>query len=362
MTRGSGLEDREREDISPQHQPQKKTKANLQGAPTYLTPKERAALVDHQHYVRDTMQDLNAVPQEVSTVIVNRHDIPISRRSFTSMSGEQLLNDDIINWTLSWWRSQIGGGQNNNKTTTPQVHPSLPRCYYASTLWFTKLQEVGATAGFLKWTRNTNFDKDYDLMLIPINIKNNHWYLTVIDFKHKRIATYDSHEPAATRNTTTPARPKTYSTLMTWLRQRHNAYHHSRLPSEEWQHVSSSASMGPTPQQGTLSEAGVDCGFFTLLFAMEISLRRSQFDFGQIDIPRIRNWMAHNMINLGKQNETYDLTRLPTLLEEGQRPTDTHKRRMTGEGGSKQKVSKQGPVWRIPGAPPPRGITNPGGH
>jgi hypothetical protein len=90
----------------------------LQVAPTYLTPKERAALVDHQHYVRDTMQDFNVVPQEVSPVIVNSHDIPISRRSFTSMSGEQLLNDDIINWTLSWWRSQIGGGQNNNKTTT----------------------------------------------------------------------------------------------------------------------------------------------------------------------------------------------------------------------------------------------------
>ncbi len=195
-----------------------------------------------------TCEDFNTVPQEISPVIVNSHDIPIARRSFTSMTGGQLLNDDIINWTLSWWCSQIGGGQNNNKTTTPQVHPSLPRCYYASTLWFTKLQEVGATAGFLKWTRNTNFDKDYDLMLIQINIKNNHWYLVVIDFKHNRIATYDSYEPAATRNTTTPARPKTYSTLMTWLRPRHNAYHHSHFPSEEWQHVSSSASMGPTPQ------------------------------------------------------------------------------------------------------------------
>ncbi len=41
---------------------------------------------------------------------------------------------------------------------------------------------------------------------------------------------------------------------------------------------------------------------------------------------------------------------------------DKHKRRMTGEDGSKQKVSKQDPVWRIPGTPPPRGITNPGGQ
>jgi hypothetical protein len=142
----------------------------------------------------------------------------------------------------------------------------------------------------------------------------------------------------------------------------HNAYHHSRFPSEEWQHVSSFATMGPTPQQGTPTETGVDCGIFTLLFAMEISLGRSQFDFGQIDIPRIRNWMTHNMINLGKQNETYVLSRLPTLQEGGRRPTDTHKHRMKGEGGSKQKVSKQDPMWRIPGAPPPRDITNPGGQ
>ncbi len=205
--------------------------------------------MDHQHYVRDTMPDFNAVPPNIHPVIVNSHDIPISRRSFTSMAGGQLLNDDIINWTLSWWRSQIGGGQNNNKTTTPQVHLGLPRCYYASNQWFTKLQEVGATAGFLKWTKNTNFDKDYDLMLIPINIRNHHWYLVVIDFKNKLIATYDSHEPTTTRNTTIPVRPKTYSTLTTWLSKRHNANHDSRFPSEEWQHVSSSAHMGPTPQQ-----------------------------------------------------------------------------------------------------------------
>jgi hypothetical protein len=232
-TRDGGPEGREREDIPPQHKPQKRTKPNLPGSPTYPSPKERAASVDHQHYIRDTMKDFNTVPQEINPTIVNNHDIPISRRAFTSMAGGKFLNDDIINWTLSWWRSQVGGGQNNNKIITPQVHQSLPRCYYANTQWFTKLQEEGTTAGLLIWTKDTNFDKDYDLMLIPVYIRNNHWYLAVIDFKHKRIATYDSYEPVATRNTTTPARPETYSTLMTWLRQRHNAYHSSHFPSEE---------------------------------------------------------------------------------------------------------------------------------
>ena len=114
---------------------------------------------------------------------------------------------------------------------------------------------------------------------------------------------------------------------MTWLTKHHEETYKSRLPAEEWQHVSSYTCMGHTPQQGTPSDAGVDCGFFTLAFAMEISLGRTQFGFGQEDIPGIRNWIAHTMVSHGKQNDTYDLPRLPTHKDGGQQP---NKRRMTG--------------------------------
>ena len=340
-------------------QSHKKARQHPQESPNYASPKERATLVDHEYHVRDIMQDLNAAPPNTHPTIVNSFDIPISRRAFSSMAGGKYLNDDIINWTLAWWRSQIGGGQNNNKTITPQVHPDLPRCYYANTHWFTKLQEAGATERLLRWTNKANLDRDYDLMLIPVNILEHHWYLAVIDFKNKRIATHDSYEPKRTRNTIAPAKPETYSTLITWLTKHHGETYKSRFPAEEWQHVSSYTCMGHTPQQGTPSDAGVDCGFFTLAFAMEISLGRTQFGFGQEDIPGIRNWIAHTMVSHGKQNDTYDLPRLPTHKDGGQQP---NKRRMTGEGGSKQKVRKQELTWRIPGAPPPRGITNSGGR
>ncbi len=216
-----------------QNQPQKRAKSHPQGTPNYPSPKERASLVDYQYYVRDTMQDLKTVPSDVHPTIVNNFNIPISRRSFTSMAGGQFLSDDIINWMQTWWRSKIGGGQNNNKNTTPQAHPDLPRCYHANTHWFTKLQEGGATEKFLKWTDKTNLDQDYDLMLIPINTSNHHWYLSVIDFKNKRIVTYDSHEPKATRNTTIPTRSETYSTLMTWLLKRHESIYDSRFLTED---------------------------------------------------------------------------------------------------------------------------------
>jgi len=103
-----------------------------------------------------------------------------------------------------------------------------------------------------------NLDRDYDLILIPVNISKNHWYLAVIDFRHKYTVTHDSHESKVTRNTTTPAMPKTHSTLMMWLSKRHEDIYKSRFPAEDWKHVSSFTCMGHTPQQGTPGDAGVD--------------------------------------------------------------------------------------------------------
>ena len=175
------------------------------------------------------------------------------------MSGEKNLNDDIINWTLAWWCSQIGGGQNGN-ATTPQVHPNLPRCYYVNTHWFTKLQKEGVTKELLKWTKKSNLDQDYDLMLVPVNISKHHWYLAVIDFKNKYTVTYDSYESKATWNTTTPAMQKTHSTLMMWLQERHEDIYKTPFPVEDWKHMSSFTCMGHTPQQGTPSNTGVKVG------------------------------------------------------------------------------------------------------
>jgi hypothetical protein len=131
------------------------------------------------------------------------------------------------------------------------------------------------------------------------------WYLTVIDFKDKCTVTYDSQESKVTRNSTTLVRQETHSTLsltltlsihnkqtlMLWLKTRpwHEQLHETPFPAEDWKHMNSFPCMGQTPQQGTPNDAGVDCGFFTLAFAMKISLGRTPFGFGHIDIPTIRH-------------------------------------------------------------------------
>ena len=123
---------------------------------------------------------------------------------------------------------------------------------------------------------------------------------------------------------------------------------------------------GPTPKQGTPSDPGLDCGVFTMAFAMQISLCNKQFDFGQADIPVIRNWIAHTIISYGKRNETYDME--PNSLEpSGSNPQSGAsnappqiKRRLIGDDDRDQKSRKTVPQRRIPGALAPRGLVNAG--
>ena len=71
--------------------------------------KERAASEEYQHYVSDTMQALETrVVADLSLEIrvSEGFNIPVTDTVFSTMSGGQYLNDDIINWMLvSWWRS-----------------------------------------------------------------------------------------------------------------------------------------------------------------------------------------------------------------------------------------------------------------
>jgi hypothetical protein len=80
--------------LDPQNQSQKRARPHLQDNPNYPSPKERVALMDYQHHMRDTMEDLKTVPSNAHSTIVNSFNIPILRRAFTSMAGGNFLNDD----------------------------------------------------------------------------------------------------------------------------------------------------------------------------------------------------------------------------------------------------------------------------
>ena len=101
---------------------------------------------------------------------------------------------------------------------------------------------------------------------------------------------------------------------MTWLDGEHRRITSTSttqgrpLDRSQWRAINSSDWVGKTPRQGAPGQGvGVDCGLFTLAFAMELSLGHKTLEVQQTDILAMRNWIAHTMLHFGKQNGTSEL-------------------------------------------------------
>jgi hypothetical protein len=95
------------------------------------------------------------------------------------------LNDELVNFIFEWWRDLIHSGGGPNKCSHSSI--ANPRCWFASTFFYRKLSVDGETEGYYykevaRWTKDIDLFADYDVMLIPINEGNTHWYLAVVDF------------------------------------------------------------------------------------------------------------------------------------------------------------------------------------
>ena len=200
-----------------QWSPNKRTKGLTEPNTSPTAPKERASGIQYQHYVKETMQILQQ-PGHIHTRIVNSFDISITGKDFATLQAKAMLSDGIVDWMCQWWTTQVGGGIGKAGTGHPRVALHLPRCYYVTSHWFSKLMEDGQAdhQKVARWTTGVNVFHDYDMMLIPI-IRNYHWYLVAIDFTKKVTAVFDSLESRETAGKKAPARPKTHEAIMTWL-------------------------------------------------------------------------------------------------------------------------------------------------
>jgi hypothetical protein len=227
-------------------------------------------------------------PDHIHTQIVDSFGISIKGQDFATLQAKEML---------------------------PRIGPHLPRCYYVSSHWFSKLTEDGRAnhQKVARWTLGVNVFQDYDVILIPI-IHNYHWYLGTIDFTKKVTTVLDSLELSKTADKKTPARPETHEDIMTWLDGEHRRITTTSttpgrpLDRLQWRVINASDWVGKIPRQGDPGQGvGVDCGLFTLAFAMELSLGRKTLEVQQTDILAIRNWITHTMLHYGKQNGTSEL-------------------------------------------------------
>ncbi|KAJ7783556.1 cysteine proteinase [Mycena maculata] len=199
----------------------------------------------------------------------------------------QWLNDEVINFYGALILGRSDSCKENPTTNGNSVKGKKPLdVHYFSTFFWTKLEKEGYEKGRLaKWTKKIDiFSKD--AILIPVNHANIHWTGAAINFRKKRIESYDSmHDD----------RGRVFKLLRQYVDLEHRNKKKTPFDFSGWEDYTSD----DTPRQ----ENGFDCGVFTCQFLESLSRGEESFNFSQKDIPYLRRRMIWEIGNATLRTE-----------------------------------------------------------
>ena len=196
--------------------------------------------------------------------LMEKFDIPISRKDLETLEGLNWLNDEVINFFF-----QMIAARSRTLDNLPSVH-------VFNTFFYSKLTSSTSAFHMLRrWTRKVDIFS-HDLILIPLHL-GMHWTLCCVNCRTKAISYYDSMAGGRVNEKGEVHQ----QAILAYLRQEHQDKKGSPLSSDwricpvgESQDVNRNQRI---PQQ----ENGSDCGVFTCRFAEYIS-RKAPFRFKQV--------------------------------------------------------------------------------
>ncbi|GLB36383.1 putative cysteine proteinase [Lyophyllum shimeji] len=192
----------------------------------------------------------------------------------------QWLNDEIINF----YGALIIGRWEESKENPFKQGTTLLNVHYFSSFFWAKLKEGYEKGRLAKWTKKVDiFSKD--VVLIPINHSNAHWTSAAINFRRKRIESYDS---MGTR------RDNVFKALRAYLDAEHRNKKKKPFDFTGWKDYSIEE-----PQQ----ENGYDCGVFTCQYLQGLSRGDDSIRFTQKDMPHLRRRMIWEIGNARLRDE-----------------------------------------------------------
>ncbi|TFY69051.1 hypothetical protein EVJ58_g649 [Rhodofomes roseus] len=201
----------------------------------------------------------------------------ITDKDLSRLKPNTWLNDEIINFYGQLIMSRAEASKENSgmngKKKPLNVH------YFSSFFW-TKLEGDGYEKGRLaKWTKKVDiFSKD--VVLIPVNHHNAHWTAAAINFRRKRIESYDSMGMP---------RQNVFKLLRGYLDAEHRNKKREPFDFSGWKNFV----LVDTPQQ----ENGFDCGVFTCQFLESLSRGEEHFAFKQANMSYLRRRMIWEIGN-----------------------------------------------------------------
>lgn len=205
----------------------------------------------------------------------------VSHTDLSRLRPSQWLNDEIINFygALLMDRAEKRKGTPTTNGKSKAVVNGTKRkpldVHYFSTFFWSKLKGEGyEKARLAKWTKKFDiFTKD--VILIPVNHNNSHWTAAAINFRKKRIESYDSMGMG---------REVVYKLLRDYLNLEHLNKKKKPFDFTGWENYTHE----DTPQQ----ENGYDCGVFTCQFLESLSCGDESFGFTQKNMPYLRRRMV----------------------------------------------------------------------
>lgn len=145
-------------------------------------PSSSWELPDSEAACVDDALDWRKARRAPHEVLVLVRDQPITRKTMSRMRAGEWLNDELINGYL---------GLLGQCCATPDMKRA--GVHVMSTYFYAKL--AGASGynyeGVRRWTKNVELRKCL-LVLIPVNVGNEHWILVVIDVRRRRFDVWDS--------------------------------------------------------------------------------------------------------------------------------------------------------------------------
>lgn len=194
--------------------------------------------------------------------LVNKFKVQITSRDLQTLSDRHWLNDNVIDFYLQLVKKFI------NTTTDSQIH-------VFSTFFYTTLREKGY-AGVKKWAKRAKVDvSKQDLIIIPINLNQTHWALSIIDNNSQKIQYFDS---LAGDGTSILYDLQNYMISETGNSSRYEMY--------------DIVGLSDCPNQ----QNGFDCGVFTCTAAAYIA-RGKDLEYSQVDMPNLRRRMCWEILH-----------------------------------------------------------------
>jgi Ulp1 family protease len=119
---------------------------------------------------------------ETNDVLIDKFNIDMTVAKIRCLRPRTWLNDEVINFYLSMLQSDFN-----------QCAVGQGKIYSFSTFFMVRLLENNTYkyANVARWTKRVDIFS-FEKVFIPINIKNMHWTLIVIDFTMKTIIYYDA--------------------------------------------------------------------------------------------------------------------------------------------------------------------------